>query len=220
MGLTFLKLTNGTDWQTPASPVDYGRVFRGRRAYVHELEREPAERFFTLRRDHPQLATWLDQKIAAQPYAELARAAEATVPVRSSREAAVVLHLFAHGGIPQQLSPQGCGFLTWPVVDPLNREVVGAFKVPAVGIELGGISCLFFADVAMRSASTTFVVDFLVGMKTGPSIRWMVVEVDGEEHDASRDKIKTRSLGLPTSRFKAEDVLSQSFIELLKGKLL
>ena len=110
LNTTLAKLTNGTDWQTPANPVDYGRVFRGRRGYVHDLEREPSERFFTLRRDHSQLATWLDRKIAAQPYAELARAAETMVPVRSSREAAWCCTCSPTEACPKSFHPKDAAF--------------------------------------------------------------------------------------------------------------
>lgn len=220
LGITPAKLLDQTDWDGPRPSTTFGKIFRGRRSYVHRLERDPDSRFFTLRRDFPVLASWLDQRIAASPHSELARLAETYMPVTSSLEAAVVSHLLAEGGCPQRLSPLACGFSSIAVVDPDTREIVGNLRIPAIGLHLGDTPCLVFVNVPMRVSNVPFATDFVVGTKDSHGIRWTLVEIDGEGHNKRRDTFKANRLKLRTVRFKTEEVLCRSFMELWKGRLL
>ena len=219
LGVRPTTLVNGTDWGDRPRCSDLSRVFRGPKSYTPNLEREPADRFHRARLDFPELTKSLDAAILGSPHHESARFAETVLPVLSSREALLCLHLFAAGGWLERLSPQLCGFTQLPIVDSENETVVGAIKVPAIGIYLAQTPYIYFPNVAVRCKPTYFILDFLVARKLERGTAWIDLEVDGELHNSRRDKERARALRLQTRRVNVDHLQRDDFIEMLLDRL-
>lgn len=219
-GIAIATLIKGTDWGSESRVSGFSRVFSSPRWKPSKSRvGESAQRFYRARLDFPELTRRLDQAIDESPHKESARLGETLLPLLSSREALLCLHLFAARGWVESLAPQLCGYISKPVIDPESKAVVGAIPLPALGVYLGAVPHLLFPNISIACGPSYFTLDFLVGVKKNRGVEWKNLEVDGEGHDSTGDRERARALGLPQCRVNVEQLQRHDFPVMLAALL-
>ncbi|CAN0421412.1 unnamed protein product, partial [Phaeothamnion confervicola] len=125
-------------------------------------------------------------------------------PTDSCWEAVVLLLLAILGAARVTARPLEERYFRHTILHPLDGLPAGHLRLPALILEFKGRLLLFFPQVVLNVSG--FKLDLLVGVRRRDRPSWSNIEIDGEGHDASGDRYRTDAVGLPTLRYKPDDI--------------
>jgi len=230
LGVSVPKLLFGTDWGLSNRSVlnssrmelekrFIGQVLRGRWDYEVPRDRKYRVRLRAARRTFPEVTRELEAAIEAREDYDVVRLLLRDLSCDSADEALVSLRSFAESARPAAVAPLHLGFDHHSVIDPLSHRVVGHCCVPAFIIEIQGLECVFVPQVYVKTEKDSYRLDFLVGVRVGRNVEWVVVEVDADGHSSRGDRERDAALHLPVIRLSTADILAPRFFPALAQRI-
>ena len=131
-----------------------------------------------------------------------------TFPCGARGEALFVQHLLARNWRPTRVSPLELGFADPRLRDfrdRPSRPYVGHRPMPALARVEGDLASVVIPQIPLDGEKPA-VLDFLLLVREGRSVARGDLEIDGPGHDVLNDEPRRRALGLPTLRFRDEEL--------------
>ena len=174
------------------------RLVECRKPYFSNQDRTTHTRYNACRRRVPILTAQLTSMVHSREDSDACRAISHRISCESWLEALYLLFLQASGAKSALIAPETLGRLHQPIVDDTGRRLTGLNPRPCFVLD----GSFHFFQVSFY-LSRVMRVDILRWDGS-----WSVIELDGRGHDPASDLERERELGLPVTRFRAQDVIS------------
>lgn len=102
-------------------------------------------------------------------------------------------------------NPHLMGFRLQPIVDS-QGFCLGERCLPGLYLESKTRKIWIWPQVNLRPKDITYRVDALVLIIEGENWRWIVLELDGQGHDAAKDAFRKLQLGMPEIRISEKEI--------------
>jgi transcriptional regulator with XRE-family HTH domain len=212
-------LLERTDWEKGSvrdgwlgtTPEALRAVGQGPLPELQPSKNSFASKLEIAQRSYSSLVAKLEGQISRRADARSAWAALREVWYDSALEVLLWLHLAAVGAKPVWASPLRIGFRLHPVCD--WHHEVQAGDAPRVGFWLAGVG-IAIPQVSLLQPKCR--LDCLLGLGPG---RFAAMEVDGEGHNGSWDRVRERELKLPVVRYEGAAVQDRRFLSVLTEQL-
>ena len=136
------------------------------------------------------------------------------LPSDSTRECYGLGQVALAGAVPAVGNPHQWGFDLHVVVDRFGK-LLGARMLPGLAYTGPDGYFVFWPQVSLRTAKTTFRLDGLMFYRRGSERYWLVVEFDAEGHNFVKDPYRTAQLGMLEVRISGEEIRQKKTFALL-----
>ena len=136
------------------------------------------------------------------------------VRVDSAVEAFFWMLLAAAGGEVLLANPHNMGFRLQPIVDSKGL-CLGERVLPCMYLEKNGKKMWIWPQVNLRPKDIAYRVDALILIIQGDSRRWVILELDGQGHNPTRDLYRQEQLGMPEIRITEKQIKEGDPVGLL-----
>ena len=171
-------------------------------------DRPSTIRLASAKNANPELVSFLQSRIHHPRAGTFLRDAS----FGSRFELITAMRFLADGAEPILAAPHRAGFDRWPIVDPLERRVVGYKLFPS--LLWNGL--LLFFNASLLIGRSVLTPDILLLHPHGKSV---VIEIDGSLHHPGLDAERDQKLDLKVVRFGAKEVLRSDFLGSLRARL-
>lgn len=184
------------------------RRFESPSTFLVPRDRPSELRFYAARKRYPSQIAELSRKLRDRPDLDWIGVYLREASFDSGLELLASLHLLADGAEPGWVPPQRTGFTALPIVNPVDRHVSGHHPYPALLWK----ERFLFPQVSVLTRNSLLRLDFLLGVRGKPGLRWWDVEFDGFGHDQLSDALRDEQVSLPVKRFSTEQIVSGDFL--------
>lgn len=111
-------------------------------------------------------------------------------------------------------NPHFMGYRLHPIVDS-HGLCLGERCLPGLYLETADKKIWIWPQVHLRPKDITYRVDGLVLIQEGDELRWIILELDGDGHQAGKDAFRREQLGMTEIRLTGKEIREQDPVQLL-----